>query len=138
MGQEPSQTALEVALLTKPNYVLLSEEVTERNMSLHDVVQSIADVVVARADKKKNYGTIIIPEGLIESIPEFRMLIQELDAAYTTVHGESVRMTATELNAKLTVWSRALLNSLPDYIQSELMFQRCTSINKVISISIFL
>ena len=132
MGQEPSQTALEVALLTKPNYVLLSEEVKANNMSLNDVVRSIADVVEARAAVGKNYGTVLIPEGLIESIPEFKMLIEELDEAYASgTESAPRRLTAAELHSHLTVWSRALLNSLPDYIQSALMFQRCTSINKV-------
>lgn len=162
MGQEPSQTALEVALLTKPNYVILAEEVKAKNMSLQDVVKSIADVVEERARHNMNYGTVLIPEGLIESIPEFRMLMQELDEAYAASHHKHAAPTFTatatadtttdaatgttsstatkrkhaalsakELGEKLTVWSRALLYSLPDYIQSELLFQRCESQNKV-------
>lgn len=134
MGQEPSQTALEVALATKPNYVILAEEVRAKNMSLHDVVKGIADMVEARAHNGMNYGTVIIPEGLLESIPEFRMLIRELDMAFESADGAPVSMknlSKAELSNRLTVWSRALLFSLPEYIQSELMFQRCTSINKV-------
>lgn len=130
MGQEPSQTALEVALATKPNYVILGEEVRAKNMSLHDVVKGIADVVEERSRRGLNYGTIIIPEGLIESIPEFHMLIRELEDAYNEGN-VSRKLTKSELVAGLTVWSRALLQSLPDYIQSELLFFRCTSINKV-------
>jgi diphosphate--fructose-6-phosphate 1-phosphotransferase len=156
MGQEPSQTALEVALLTKPNYVILGEEVKAKNMSLQDVVKSIADVVEERARRNMNYGTVLIPEGLIESIPEFRMLMQELDEAHATLHHKSApaahdahhtnesadstaapkrsrSLSAKELGARLTVWSRALLFSLPDYIQSQLLFERCESQNKVSS-----
>ena len=64
MGQEPSHTALEVALLTKPNFLILSEEVSLRNMNLFDIVRSIADMVQARAAAGKNYGTVLIPEGV--------------------------------------------------------------------------
>lgn len=135
MGQEPSQTALEVALASKPNYVILGEEVRAKNMSLHDVVKGIADMVEKRALKGMNYGTVIIPEGLIESIPEFHMLIRELETAYGTA-GDNVRRSKAELTASLTVWSRALLESLPEYMQSELLFFRCTSVNKVTSLSL--
>lgn len=130
MGQEPSQTALEVALATKPNYVILGEEVRSKNMSLHDVVKGIADMVERRAQKGMNYGTVIIPEGLIESIPEFHMLIRELEDAYSDSTCNR-KLTKAELVAGLTVWSRALLLSLPEYIQSGLLFFRCASINKV-------
>ena len=130
MGQEPSQTALEVALVTKPNYVIIAEEVRAKNMSLRDVVKELADMVEMRAEKGLNYGTVIIPEGLIESIPEFHMLIREIEAAYASSEVEKAHKKA-EIANKLTVWSRALLFSLPEYMQSELLFHRCVSVNKV-------
>jgi pyrophosphate--fructose-6-phosphate 1-phosphotransferase len=134
MGQEPSQTALEVALACKPNYVILAEEVRAKNMSLHDVVKDIADMVQARAQRGMHYGTVIIPEGLIESIPEFHMLIRELEDAFDAAAGPTGggrKQSREQLSAGLTVWSRALLLSLPEYIQSELLFHRCVSVNKV-------
>ena len=131
MGQEPSQTALEVALACKPNYVILAEEVRAKNMSLHDVIKDIADMVEQRAHQGMNYGTVIIPEGLIESIPEFHMLIRELEDTFEIASKDGVRKSKAELSDGLTVWSKALLNSLPEYIQSELLFHRCVSVNKV-------
>lgn len=131
MGQEPSQVALEVALASKPNYVILAEEVRAKNMSLHDVIKGIADMVEHRAAKGMNYGTVIIPEGLIESIPEFHMLIRELEEVYEAPPGETKRPSKEDLSTGLTVWSRALLNALPEYIQIELLFHRCVSVNKV-------
>jgi hypothetical protein len=70
----------------------------------------------------KNYGTVLIPEGLVDSIPELRLLISEIDGVFAecgNTHLESV-----ELRSKLTMWSRALLDSLPDFMQSALLLSR--------------
>merc|ERR1719261_2217166 len=74
-----SHVALEVALLTKPNLLLLTEEVDGKRMSLRDLVCHIANIVEHRAADGKNFGTIIVAEGLLEAIPEFRNLISELE-----------------------------------------------------------
>ena len=124
MGQEPSHTTLEVALKTKPNYVILSEEITERGMTLGDVVREIADVIQARAAMNKNYGTVLIPEGVVDAIPELKLLISELDSIYTDTQGAS--LDAATIRSMLTVWSRALLDSLPDFIQSSFLQIRGT------------
>ena len=70
MGRSASHVALEVALQTHPNITLISEEVAAKQMPLDKIVNDIADVVAERAEQGKNYGTVIVPEGLIEFIPK--------------------------------------------------------------------
>ena len=79
MGRSASHIALECALQTHPNICIISEEVKEKNMSLDDIVKQIASVVIERARQGMNFGTVLIPEGLIEFIPEFNTLINELN-----------------------------------------------------------
>jgi len=129
MGSEPSHAALEVALLTKPNYVILAEEVKAKNFNLQDIVKSIADVVEARAKVGKNYGTVLVPEGLVDSIPELKLLMTELDSIFAQGKKEDkayelYKVDADYINSKLTVWSRALLDSLPDFMRAEMIGQR--------------
>ncbi len=79
MGRSASHIALECALQTQPNVCIISEEVEEKNMSLNDIVNYIAGIVTARAAEGNNFGTVLIPEGLIEFIPEFKRLISALN-----------------------------------------------------------
>ena len=79
MGRSASHIALECALQTQPNICIISEEVEAKNMTLQDVVNYIADIVAARAAKGDGYGTVLIPEGLIEFIPAMKKLIAELN-----------------------------------------------------------
>ena len=79
MGRSASHIALECALQSQPNICLISEEVEAKNMTLNDIVDQIVDVVVDRANAGLNFGTVLIPEGLIEFIPAMRVLIQELN-----------------------------------------------------------
>ncbi|MCQ2050793.1 MAG: diphosphate--fructose-6-phosphate 1-phosphotransferase [Bacteroidaceae bacterium] len=79
MGRSASHIALECALQTQPSYCIISEEVEKNNLSLADVVEGIAKVVKQRADKGWNFGTVLIPEGLIEFIPAVKNLISELN-----------------------------------------------------------
>lgn len=117
-GKIPSShVALEVALLTKPNLLLLTEEVDEKRMSLRDMVAHIATMVEQRAAAGKNFGTIIVAEGLLEAIPEFRNLITELEAIKMPCPVEQVL-------PQLTSWSRALFETLPDFIQKEMLLER--------------
>lgn len=74
MGRSASHIALECSLKTHPNFTLISEEVAADKKSLHDIVESLCDLVCARAAKGKHYGVILIPEGLIEFIPEANIL----------------------------------------------------------------
>lgn len=79
MGRSASHIALECALQVQPNVCIVSEEVEEKNMSLDDVVTYIAQVVANRAAQGNNFGTVLIPEGLIEFIPAMKRLIAELN-----------------------------------------------------------
>lgn len=79
MGRSASHIALECALQVQPNICIISEEVEAKKQSLDDIVTMIADVVAKRADKGNNFGTVLIPEGLIEFIPAMKGLIAELN-----------------------------------------------------------
>ena len=79
MGRSASHIALECALQTQPNVCIISEAVEEKNLTLQDVVNYIADIVAKRAANGDNYGTVLIPEGLIEFIPAMKNLIAELN-----------------------------------------------------------
>ena len=75
MGRSASHIALEVAFQTHPNVILIGEEIEEKELTIHNVVRLIADVIVDRAREGKNYGTILIPEGILEFIHEVNVLI---------------------------------------------------------------
>lgn len=79
MGRSASHIALECALQTQPNVTIISEEVEEKSQTLQDIVNYIADIVVARQEKGCGYGTVLVPEGLIEFIPAMKKLIAELN-----------------------------------------------------------
>ncbi len=79
MGRSASHIALECALQTQPNICIISEEVQEKALSLDDIVTSIAQAVANRAAAGNNFGTVLIPEGLIEFIPAMKSLIAELN-----------------------------------------------------------
>ncbi len=79
MGRSASHIALECALQCQPNVCIISEEVEAKKQTLNDIVNSIADVVAARAANGNNFGTVLIPEGLIEFIPAMKALIAELN-----------------------------------------------------------
>lgn len=79
MGRSASHITLECALQSQPNICIVSEEIEAKNMTLNDVVNEIVKVIVLRANHGKNFGTILIPEGLIEFIPAMKKLIAELN-----------------------------------------------------------
>ena len=79
MGRSASHIALECALQTQPNICIVSEEIEQKNMTLGDIVNYIAGVVAKRAENGNNFGTVLIPEGLIEFIPAMKKLIAELN-----------------------------------------------------------
>ncbi len=79
MGRSASHIALECALQTQPNYCIISEEVEQKALSLDDIVTAIATAVASRAADGNNFGTVLIPEGLIEFIPAMKSLIAELN-----------------------------------------------------------
>lgn len=128
MGRAASHVTLEVALQTKPAVTLISEEIAERQQSLAEVIEHIAQTVVARAAKGIYHGVLLVPEGLIEFIPEMKSLIDELN--------DSMAQHETALAALADVAKRAyvrgllsakhadLFASLPDYIQDMLLAER--------------
>ena len=95
MGRSASHIALECALETQPNACLVSEEVEQKAMSLDDVVTYLAKIVADRAADGNNFGTILVPEGLIEFIPAITTLIAELNEVLVA---ELLRHTVANLN----------------------------------------
>lgn len=114
MGRSASHIALECALQTQPNICLISEEVEAKKMTLQQIVAQVADVIAARGNAGCNFGTILIPEGIIEFIPEMRVLIQELNDLLAAGKGLD----------GLTPASAALYASLPEAIAKQLTMDR--------------
>ena len=128
MGRSASHVALEVALQCKPAVALVSEEVAAKKMSLHDIVKEIGDTVIERAAGKMNYGVVVVPEGIIEFVPEMNVLINELNHL---VAAHDKKMAAMDYEGKfefvkseLDETHGALFMSLPHYIQEMLLFDR--------------
>ncbi len=126
MGRSASHIALECALQTQPNICIISEEVEAKNLSLDDVVASVADVVAARAARGNNFGTVLIPEGLIEFIPAIKALIAELNdvLAKADVTGKSADEIVEYIKANLAPANAATLASLPDTVARQLCLDR--------------
>ncbi|MDE6289093.1 MAG: diphosphate--fructose-6-phosphate 1-phosphotransferase [Muribaculaceae bacterium] len=126
MGRSASHIALECALQTQPNICIISEEVEAKNMTLQDVVNSIADVVAARANYGNNYGTVLIPEGLIEFIPAIKKLIAELNNVLATEEAAAVAPEALEdyIKSHISADNTATLASLPANVARQLMLDR--------------
>ncbi len=95
MGRSASHIALECALQTQPNYCIISEEVEQKALSLDNIVTSIAEAVASRAAAGNNFGTVLIPEGLIEFVPAMKALIAELNDLLA-VKGEEYAAVAPE------------------------------------------
>ena len=103
MGRSASHVALEVGLQTHPNITLVSEEVEAKKMSLAQVVDSITKVVVARAEKGKNFGIVLVPEGLIEFIPEMKSMIANLNDIMASLENDSAFVNATTIRDKFDI-----------------------------------
>lgn len=126
MGRSASHIALECALQCQPNVCIISEEVEEKNQTLDDIVTYIAEVVAKRAANGNNFGTVLIPEGLIEFIPAMKKLIAELNDLLATP--EAADVAATEQRAwilsKLTAENAAIYESLPEGVAKQLTMER--------------
>ena len=118
MGRSASHIALECALQTQPNICIVSEEVEAKKMTLAQIVNNIADTVAARAAQGNNFGVILIPEGLIEFIPEMKVLIAELNDLLA--HESDVQKALKGL----TPGSAAVYASLPEAIAKQLTLDR--------------
>ena len=128
MGRSASHIALECALQTQPNICIISEEVEAKNMSLDDVVTYIAQAVANRAAEGNNFGTVLIPEGLIEFIPAMKALIAELND-FLAVNGEEFNKIEPNkqreyIISKLSAENSAIYASLPEGVARQLSLDR--------------
>ena len=130
MGRSASHIALECALQTQPNICLISEEVEAKNMSLDDVVTYIAVVVAKRAAAGNNFGTVLVPEGIIEFIPAIKKLIAELNEVLTDpATGESRVFSSKDeqvafVKSHIAPENLAVLESLPKDVERQLCLDR--------------
>ena len=128
MGRSASHIALECALQTQPNVCLISEEVEQQNMSLNDVVDYIADSVLRRSADGNNFGTVIIPEGIIEFIPHIKRLIAQMNDVLSMPESQNLSMSRNDLidfiKSQLTDENLLVFNALPMNVARQLAFDR--------------
>ncbi|KAL9358371.1 hypothetical protein Peur_046494 [Populus x canadensis] len=115
MGRKASHVALECTLQSHPNMVILGEEVAASKLTLFDLTKKICDAVQARAEQDKNHGVILLPEGLIESIPEVYALLKEIHSLLKQ------GVAPDSISSQLSPWASALLEFLPPFIKRELL-----------------
>lgn len=129
MGRSASHITLEVGFKTQPNIVMVGEEVLAKKQTLAQVVDGIADVIVKRAKIKKNFGVVLVPEGLIEFIPEVKELIKTLNDVMAD-NEERLNELADINDKKRLVYEKlpehmsSLMKSLPDSIEAQLLLDR--------------
>ena len=130
MGRSASHVALECALETQPNICLIGEEVAEKKMSLAQIADYIADSVATRAAKGWNFGVAIIPEGIVEFVPEFSVLIAEINellAGEKTAQFNALPNWEEKyafIKNGLTKQSMDVFAILPQSIQQQLFLER--------------
>ena len=130
MGRSASHVALECALKTQPNICLVSEEVAAKKMSLSQIADYIADSVEKRAAKGMNFGVAIIPEGVVEFVPEFSVLIQEINELLAGSKADAFNALPTWaekyafIEKGLTKESMEVFAILPETIQQQLFLER--------------
>ena len=130
MGRSASHVALECALQTQPNICLIGEEVAAKKMSLAQITDYIADSVANRAEKGCNFGVAIIPEGIVEFVPEFSMLIKEINELLAGTKADAFNALATWqekdafIQAGLSKEAMEVFRVLPDSIQQQLFLER--------------
>jgi pyrophosphate--fructose-6-phosphate 1-phosphotransferase len=116
MGRSASHIALECALQTHPNLTFIGEECAAKNFTLQQITEQICTCITKRAEQGKKYGVILIPEGLIEFIPEMKSLIAELNGLLTK--GEE------GIYHKLSKEAKATFDYLPKEISEQLLLDR--------------
>ncbi len=129
MGRSASHIALECALETQPNVCLISEEVAQKNMSLSDIADVIVSSIVKRSDNGENFGLVIVPEGIIEFVPEVNKLISELNDVIALNEKEFNSITLWQekfafMKEKLSAESFKVFSLLPVDIEKQLLFDR--------------
>lgn len=127
MGRSASHIALECALQCQPNICLVSEEVEAKAMSLDDVVTYIAEAVAARAAEGNNFGTVLIPEGIIEFIPAIKKLIAELNDVLALPAAQNITSANEQIEfvkAHISPDNLAVFKSLPSDVAAQLALDR--------------
>ena len=131
MGRSASHVTLESTLQTHPNITLISEEVAAKKMALSEVVDYIVDIMARRSAQGKDFGVALIPEGLIEFIPEMKGMISNLndtlalvedDEEYKKAHSQELKIKYIE--SKLENHNSQIFSSLPKSIQAQLLADR--------------
>lgn len=129
MGRSASHITLEAALQTHPNIALISEEIARDGKSLRDIIDELAGVIAARAATGLTHGVVLVPEGLIEFVPEMRALIDDLNEVIAAHRDymDSLRGFTAQieyLGGRLRRESAATLASMPVDIQRQLIMDR--------------
>lgn len=130
MGRSASHVALEAALQTQPNITLISEEVEAKKMSLSSIIDYMSDIIARRAENGKNFGIAVIPEGLIEFIPEMGSMISNLNDIMASLESDSSFVTASSVEkfsiveSKLDSENAKVYSSLPALIKEQLLADR--------------
>ena len=128
MGRSASHITLECGLKCQPNICIISEEVQERDMTLNDIVNRIADAVVYRSKQGNNFGVVLVPEGLIEFIPAIGRLIDELNDLLAAHKEEYVNLESDAqhdyIMAHLSKANAETFDTLPDEVAHQLSLER--------------
>ena len=130
MGRSASHVALEAALQTQPNVTLISEEGEAKKMSLSSIIDYMSDIIARRAENGKNFGIAVIPEGLIEFIPEMGSMISNLNDIMASLESDSSFVSASSsekfsiVESKLESENAKVYSSLPALIKEQLLADR--------------
>ena len=131
MGRSASHVALEAALQTQPNITMISEEVEAKKMSLSSIIDYMTDIIVKRSNVGKNFGIAVIPEGLIEFIPEMGSMISNLNDIMASLESDPDFVNATTIREKFDIVENRLdsanakvYSSLPALIKGQLLADR--------------
>jgi len=129
MGRSASHITLECVLQTRANYAIISEEVLEKRLTMNQIVEDIARVIKTRSDNKEDFGVCLIPEGLIEFVPEINKLIGEINdllaekaTAFNALETDDEKFQF--INSHISADSTKAFNSLPKEIQIQLLMDR--------------
>jgi diphosphate--fructose-6-phosphate 1-phosphotransferase len=123
MGRSASHIALECQLQTRANYTLIGEEVEAKKMTLDDITNHLCDIIVKRSQMGKDYGVFLIPEGIIEFIPEVNMLIQQINellAEKTLTVDEARKLVCSSVTPE----AKKVFDYIPDQISQQLLLDR--------------
>ena len=132
MGRSASHIGLECALQTKPNFCLISEEVEEKKQTLEQIVNELVEIIIKRSQNGETFGVALIPEGLVEFIPEMKVLISELNVLLAEGHKTAIEFQSIESTTEkryfvienLSDASSKVYASLPEGIARQLTLDR--------------